>query len=80
MTYSGHVGGTTSLYLLTRCREIPSGRPFVPRGFQRTQDLPDLVTAQFYTTCFTGVVVRYVCTTGSNVCGHNRGVYDLAPA
>jgi len=30
---------------------------------------PDLVTAQFYTTCFTGVVVRYVCTTGSSVCG-----------
>ena len=30
---------------------------------------PDLVTAQFYTTCFTGVVVPYVCTTGSSVCG-----------
>ncbi len=30
---------------------------------------PDLVTAQFYTTVFTGVVVRYVCTTGSSVCG-----------
>ena len=29
---------------------------------------PDLVTAQFYTTCFTGVVVPYVCTTGSSVC------------
>jgi hypothetical protein len=30
---------------------------------------PDVVTAQFYTTCFTGVVVPYVCTTGSSVCG-----------
>jgi hypothetical protein len=30
---------------------------------------PDLVTPQFYTTCFTGVVVPYVCTTGSSVCG-----------
>jgi hypothetical protein len=29
---------------------------------------PDLITAQFYTTCFTGVVVPYVCTTGSSVC------------
>jgi hypothetical protein len=30
---------------------------------------PDLVTQRFYTTCFTGVVVPYVCTTGSSVCG-----------
>lgn len=30
---------------------------------------PDIVTAQFYTTCFHGVVVPYVCTTGSSVCG-----------
>jgi hypothetical protein len=30
---------------------------------------PDLVTSRFYTTCFTGVVVPYVCTTGSIVCG-----------
>jgi hypothetical protein len=30
---------------------------------------PDIVTARFYTTCFTGVVVPYVCTTGSSVCG-----------
>ncbi|HXG80112.1 MAG TPA: hypothetical protein VNJ31_12350 [Methyloceanibacter sp.] len=31
---------------------------------------PDIVTARFYTTCFTGVVVPYVCTTGSAVCGN----------
>ncbi len=31
---------------------------------------PDLVTSRFYTTCFTGVVVPYVCTTGSSVCGN----------
>ena len=50
------------------------GEPFWkavrPKGvpaYARLQ--PDLVTAQFYTTCFTGVVVRYVCTTGSSVCG-----------
>ena len=37
MTYSAHEGGATLLCLLTRCREIPSGRLFVPTGFQRTQ-------------------------------------------
>ena len=30
---------------------------------------PDVVTPDFYTTCFTGVVVPYVCTTGSSACG-----------
>jgi hypothetical protein len=30
---------------------------------------PDIVTERFYTTCFTGVVVPYVCTTGSAACG-----------
>jgi hypothetical protein len=30
---------------------------------------PDLVSARFFTTCFTGVVVPYVCTTGSTACG-----------
>ena len=30
---------------------------------------PDIVTRQFYTTCFTGVVVPYVCTTGTSACG-----------
>jgi hypothetical protein len=30
---------------------------------------PDIITSRFYTTCFTGVVVPYVCTTGSSVCG-----------
>jgi hypothetical protein len=31
---------------------------------------PDIVTGRFYTTCFTGVVVPYVCTTGSAACGN----------
>lgn len=31
---------------------------------------PDIVTGRFYTTCFTGVVVPVVCTTGSAVCGY----------
>ena len=30
---------------------------------------PDIITTRFYTTCFTGVVVPFVCTTGSAVCG-----------
>jgi hypothetical protein len=30
---------------------------------------PDIITSRFFTTCFTGVVVPYVCTTGSAVCG-----------
>jgi D-arabinose 1-dehydrogenase-like Zn-dependent alcohol dehydrogenase len=30
---------------------------------------PDITTTRFFTTCFTGVVVPYVCTTGSIVCG-----------
>jgi hypothetical protein len=41
-----------------------------PEGVPNDAQLkPDLVTSRFYTTCFTGVVVPYVCTTGSNVCG-----------
>ena len=31
---------------------------------------PDIITSRFFTTCFTGVVVPYVCTTGSAVCGN----------
>lgn len=31
---------------------------------------PDVITARTYTTCFTGVVVPYVCTSGSAVCGN----------
>ena len=38
----------------------------VPPG---AQIKPDIVTSRFYTTCFTGVVVPYVCTTGSAACG-----------
>ena len=30
---------------------------------------PDIVTPRFYTTCFTGVVVPFVCTTGTSACG-----------
>jgi len=36
---------------------------------EEAQLKPDIVTSRFYTTCFTGVVVPYVCTTGSSVCG-----------
>jgi hypothetical protein len=42
-----------------------------PNGVPADAQLkPDLVTARFYTTCFTGVVVPYVCTTGSMACGN----------
>ena len=37
---------------------------------QKAKLSPDIVTGQFYTTCFTGVVVPYVCTTGSVACGN----------
>ena len=30
---------------------------------------PDIIKTRFYTTCFTGVVVPFVCTTDSAVCG-----------
>ncbi len=41
-----------------------------PDGVPKDAQLkPDIVTSRFYTTCFTGVVVPYVCTTGSSVCG-----------
>ncbi|MGA8688712.1 MAG: hypothetical protein ACLQF1_16055 [Methyloceanibacter sp.] len=42
-------------------------RPVVP---QYALLKPDVVTAKTYTTCFTGVVVPYVCTSGSAVCGN----------
>ena len=41
-----------------------------PDGPPREAQLkPDIVTTRFFTTCFTGVVVPYVCTTGSAACG-----------
>ena len=44
-----------------------SVRPVVP---ERVILKPVVVTARTYTICFTGVVVPYVCTSGSAVCGH----------
>lgn len=41
-------------------------RPTVPKDVI----LGKVVTARTYTTCFTGVVVPYVCTSGSKVCGN----------
>jgi hypothetical protein len=60
-------------HITMTARAVP-GEPFWkavrPKGVPAHARLrPDLVTAQFYTTCFTGVVVPYVCTTGSSVCG-----------
>lgn len=41
-------------------------RPTVPKDVI----IGKVVTAKTYTTCFTGVVVPYVCTSGSKVCGN----------
>ena len=41
-------------------------RPVVPKDVIYGK----FVTAKTYTTCFTGVVVPYVCTSGSKVCGN----------
>jgi hypothetical protein len=41
-------------------------RPVVPKDVI----YGTFVTAKTYTTCFTGVVVPYVCTSGSKVCGN----------
>jgi hypothetical protein len=61
-------------YVTMSARRV-QGDPFWkavrPNGVPAKAQLkPDLVTEQFYTTCFTGVVVPYVCTTGSTVCGN----------
>src|SRR6478672_7004469 len=40
-------------------------RPVVPKDVIYAS----FVTAKTYTTCFTGVVVPFVCTSGSKVCG-----------
>jgi hypothetical protein len=53
-----------------RVKGDPFWKAVRPNGVPRDAQLkPDLVTSHFYTTCFTGVVVPYVCTTGSSVCG-----------
>jgi hypothetical protein len=41
-------------------------RPVVPKD----AIYGSFVTAKTYTTCFTGVVVPFVCTSGSKVCGN----------
>jgi hypothetical protein len=53
-----------------RVKGDPFWKAVRPNGVPPSAQLkPDLVTSRFYTTCFTGVVVPYVCTTGSRVCG-----------
>jgi hypothetical protein len=61
-------------YVSLSARKV-KGDPFWkavrPNGVPADAQLkPDLVTSHFYTTCFTGVVVPYVCTTGSIACGN----------
>jgi hypothetical protein len=61
-------------YVTLSARKV-KGDPFWkavrPNGVPADAQIkPDLVTSRFYTTCFTGVVVPYVCTTGSTVCGN----------
>ena len=53
-----------------RVKGDPFWKAVRPEGVPREAMLkPDIVTTRFYTTCFTGVVVPYVCTTGSSACG-----------
>ncbi|MGE5259605.1 MAG: hypothetical protein ACM3MH_01875 [Actinomycetota bacterium] len=63
--------GWTSVSLSARkVKGDPFWKAVRPNGVPPEAQLkPDLVTSRFYTTCFTGVVVPYVCTTGSAVCG-----------
>ncbi len=61
-------------YITMSARRV-KGDPFWkavrPDGVPADAQLkPDMVSSRFYTTCFTGVVVPYVCTTGSAVCGN----------
>ncbi len=54
-----------------RVKGDPFWKAVRPDGVPADAQLkPDLVSSHFYTTCFTGVVVPYVCTTGSTVCGN----------
>ena len=53
-----------------RVKGDPFWKAVRPEGVPRDALLkPDIVTSRFYTTCFTGVVVPYVCTTGTSACG-----------
>ena len=40
-----------------------------PTGVPDGVVVGSFVTSGTYTTCFTGVVVPYVCTSGSKICG-----------
>ena len=40
-----------------------------PTGVPDGVVVGSFVTSRAYTTCFTGVVVPYVCTSGSKICG-----------
>jgi hypothetical protein len=60
-------------YVSLSARKV-EGDPFWkavrPNGAPKHAELkPDIITSQFYTTCFRGVVKPYVCTTGTSVCG-----------
>jgi hypothetical protein len=53
-----------------RVKGDPFWKAVRPNGVPADAQIkPDIVTTRFYTTCFTGVVVPYVCTTGSAACG-----------
>ena len=53
-----------------RVKADPFWKAVRPDGPPREAVLkPDIITTRFFTTCFTGVVVPYVCTTGSSACG-----------
>jgi hypothetical protein len=68
----GHAKGWSYVNLSARkVKGDPFWKAVRPNGVPPEARLkPDMVSARFYTTCFTGVVVPFVCTTGSMACGH----------
>jgi len=66
-----HSRGWSSVSLSARrVKGDPFWKAVRPNGVPAEAQLkPDIVTPRFYTTCFTGVVVPYVCTTGSAAFG-----------
>jgi hypothetical protein len=71
---SGAADAACQLIITMSARTV-AGDPFWkavrPNGVPPEAKLKgNIVTARTFTTCFTGVVVPYVCTSGSAVCGN----------
>jgi hypothetical protein len=53
----------------TQVKPDPFWKIVRPTGVPDGVVVGSFVTSRTYTTCFTGVVVPYVCTSGSKICG-----------